>query len=107
MAVRVTGGAGYIGSHTVLELKEQGEEVVILDNLRTGHRGALRDSTLYQGDLRDEGLLDRIFREQDIEAVIHFAACSLVGRAQRIRFPTMGTMWGGPSAWSRRWSNTG
>jgi UDP-glucose 4-epimerase len=95
MAVLVTGGAGYIGSHTVLELKEQGEEVVILDNLRTGHRGALRDSTLYQGDLRDEGLLDRIFREQDIEAVIHFAACSLVGESAKDPLPDYGNNVGG------------
>lgn len=83
MAVLVTGGAGYIGSHTVLELAERGEEVVVLDNLRTGHREAVRVSAFYRGDVGDEALLDRIFREREIEAVIHFAACSLVGESGR------------------------
>lgn len=83
MAILVTGGAGYIGSHTVLELMEQKEEVVVLDNLRTGHQGALPAVPFYRGDLHDEALLDRIFREQDIEAVIHFAACSLVGESAK------------------------
>ena len=83
MAVLVTGGAGYIGSHTVLELMEQGVEVVVLDNLRTGHAGAVRASAFYRGEIGDEALLDRVFREREIEAVIHFAACSLVGESSK------------------------
>src|SRR5690606_28436751 len=83
MAVLVTGGAGYIGSHTVLELAERGEEVVVLDNVRTGQREAVRVSAFYRGDVGDEALLDRIVREREIEAVIHFAACSLVGESGR------------------------
>lgn len=79
MAVLVTGGAGYIGSHTVLHLLEQGEEVVVLDHLGTGHRAAVKAPVFYQGDLRDETLLTRIFQERRIESVIHFAALSLVG----------------------------
>lgn len=79
MAVLVTGGAGYIGSHTVVHLLERGEEVVVLDHLGTGHRAAVKAPVFYWGDLRDEMLLNRIFQEHRIESVIHFAALSLVG----------------------------
>lgn len=81
MAVLVTGGAGYIGSHTVVFLKEQAEEVILLDHLQTGHRQAVRGDAFYEGDLRDGDLLDRIFTEHDIDAVVHFAAHSLVGES--------------------------
>ena len=81
MAVLVTGGAGYIGSHTVAELLAQGEEVIILDNLHKGHAQAVLAKTFYQGDIRNQELLDQIFRSHDIEAVIHFAADSLVGES--------------------------
>ncbi|GAB7388953.1 UDP-glucose 4-epimerase GalE [Bacillaceae bacterium] len=81
MAVLITGGAGYIGSHTVAELLVQGEEVVVIDNLRQGHKAAVLGGTFYEGDIRDGELLDRIFREHEIEAVIHFAAHSLVGES--------------------------
>lgn len=81
MAILVTGGAGYIGSHTVLHLRQKGEEVIILDNLEKGHEQAVLDGTLYHGDLRDPSLLDNIFRQHKIEAVIHFAAYSLVGES--------------------------
>ncbi|CAM4360855.1 UDP-glucose 4-epimerase GalE [Paenibacillus macerans] len=83
MAILVTGGAGYIGSHTVAALLEQGKEVVVIDNLQTGHRGALLGGKLYEGDLRDKELLKRLFSENDIEAVIHFAANSLVGESMK------------------------
>lgn len=83
MAVLVTGGAGYIGSHTVAALLEKGEEVVILDNLRQGRREAVLGGTLYEGDLLDAQLLDRVFASHDIDGVIHFAACSLVGESMR------------------------
>lgn len=81
MTILVTGGAGYIGSHTVLLLKEKGERVVVLDNLQKGHRAAALDVPLYEGDIRDETVLDRIFTENKIDAVIHFAANSLVGES--------------------------
>lgn len=81
MAVLVTGGAGYIGSHTVAEFLSQGEEVIVLDNLQKGHAEAVLSSTFYVGDLQDSDLLDRIFTEHSIEAVIHFAADSLVGES--------------------------
>ena len=81
MAILVTGGAGYIGSHTVVELINQGEEVIVIDNLQTGHKPALTGGTFYQGDLRDRDFLNRVFSNHEIEAVIHFAASSLVGES--------------------------
>ena len=82
MAILVCGGAGYIGSHTVHALVEKGEQVVIVDNLQTGHRGALNPAAkFYEGDIRDASVLDKIFTENKIEAVIHFAANSLVGES--------------------------
>ncbi|WP_071458718.1 UDP-glucose 4-epimerase GalE [Bacillus massilinigeriensis] len=81
MAILITGGAGYIGSHTAAELISRGEEVIILDNLRTGHRGAVKGGEFYEGDLMDRSLLDRVFSEKEVEAVIHFAASSLVGES--------------------------
>ncbi|WP_202080869.1 UDP-glucose 4-epimerase GalE [Caldalkalibacillus salinus] len=81
MAVLVAGGAGYIGSHTVAELIDQGEEVVILDNLYQGHQDAVVGGTFYRGDMRDEALLAEIFTAHNIEAVVHFAAHSLVGES--------------------------
>lgn len=81
MAILVTGGAGYIGSHTVVELLARGEEVVVLDNLQTGHREAVMGGTFYNGDLKDRKMLDEVFSKHDIEAVIHFAASSLVGES--------------------------
>ncbi|CAM3926970.1 UDP-glucose 4-epimerase GalE [Alkalicoccus chagannorensis] len=80
MAVLVCGGAGYIGSHGTAALLEQGEEVIVLDNLQTGHAGAvLEGAVFYQGDLRDGNVLDRIFQNHSVDAVMHFAADSLVG----------------------------
>lgn len=82
MAILVTGGAGYIGSHTVLYLIEKGEDVIVLDNLQKGHRAAIgKDIPFYEGDLHDSDLLDTVFADHDIEAVIHFAANSLVGES--------------------------
>ncbi|WP_020620206.1 UDP-glucose 4-epimerase GalE [Paenibacillus daejeonensis] len=84
MAVLVTGGAGYIGSHTVAALLERGEEVVIVDNLQQGHLQAVLGGQLYEGDLRDSGFLERVFLENEIDAVIHFAANSLVGESMQV-----------------------
>lgn len=81
MAVLITGGAGYIGSHTAAQLLAKGEEVVIVDNLQTGHREAVLGGTFYEADIRDSEALDEVFRKHDIEAVIHFAANSLVGES--------------------------
>lgn len=81
MAVLVCGGAGYIGSHTVAELLEKGEEVVVLDNLEKGHKKAILGGKFYEGDLRDSALLDKIFTENKIDSVIDFAAYSLVGES--------------------------
>lgn len=83
MKILVLGGAGYIGSHTVYALEEAGHEVVIIDNLETGHIEAVHpDAKFYQGDLRDRAFVDSVLdQETDIDAVIHFAANSLVGES--------------------------
>jgi UDP-glucose 4-epimerase len=81
MAILVCGGAGYIGSHMVAALLEKGEEVVILDNFQKGHRDAILGGKLYEGDLRDRDVLDKVFTENNIDAVIDFAADSLVGES--------------------------
>ena len=82
MSILVCGGAGYIGSHAVHQLIEKGEDVVIVDNLMTGHRKAVNPKAkFYEADIRDAAALDQIFTENDIEAVIHFAANSLVGES--------------------------
>ncbi|WP_165998114.1 UDP-glucose 4-epimerase GalE [Bacillus sp. Cs-700] len=81
MAILVTGGAGYIGSHTVMYLQEQNEDVVVLDNLTKGHEQAVLNVPLYKGDLTDGKVIDQIFADHDIDSVIHFAASSLVGES--------------------------
>jgi UDP-glucose 4-epimerase len=74
MSILVTGGAGYIGSHTVLELIANNEDVVVVDNLENGHKEALPEVPLLVGDIRDKQFLLDVFKKHPIEAVIHFAA---------------------------------
>lgn len=82
MTILVLGGAGYIGSHTVYELIDNGEDVVIIDNLLTGHKEAVHPKAkFYKGDIRDKEFLDSVFKKEKIDAVIHFAASSLVGES--------------------------
>lgn len=81
--ILVTGGAGYIGSHVVLELKESGYEVLVLDNLSRGHRELAFGNAFEEGDLQNFPFLDGVFKKYDIEAVIHFAASSLVGESMK------------------------
>jgi UDP-glucose 4-epimerase len=82
--VLVTGGAGYIGSHAVLALKEAGYRVVVLDNLVYGHLDIVEtvlDVEFVQGDISDRPLLDQVFQTYPIDAVIHFAAYAYVGES--------------------------
>ena len=82
MSILVCGGAGYIGSHTVHQLIKKGEKIIVVDNLQTGHRKAINHKAkFYEGDIRNSETLDKIFTENKIEAVIHFAANSLVGES--------------------------
>ena len=82
MNVLVCGGAGYIGSHTVYELIERGHSVVVVDSLIKGHKAAIHnEAKFYLGDICDEEFMDRVFRENQIDAVIDFAAFSLVGES--------------------------
>lgn len=83
MKILVLGGAGYIGSHTVYRLIEQGHKVVVFDNFETGYYEAIHpDAEVYEGDLRNRADIDNVFDEEsDIDAVIHFAANSLVGES--------------------------
>lgn len=85
MKVLVLGGAGYIGSHTVYHLIDNGYDVAIVDNLQTGHEWAIHPKArFYKGDIRDRAFMDSVFeKEQGLDAVIHFAACSLVGESMQ------------------------
>ncbi len=92
MRVLVTGGCGYIGSHTCLALQAAGMEPVVVDNLCNSKAAVLtrvaaisgQMPKFYQGDIRDPALLDSIFAEQQIDAVIHCAALKAVGDSTRI-----------------------
>lgn len=82
MKILLTGGAGYIGSHTAVELLENGYEVVIADSLETGHKKAVpSDAIIHVGDIRNRAFLDSIFECETIDAVVHFAAYSLVAES--------------------------
>jgi UDP-glucose 4-epimerase len=76
--VLVTGGAGYIGSHTVLQLIARGERVVVLDDLSTGFRQAVREVPLVVGNVGDRVLVDRLLAEHRVDTIIHFAAHTIV-----------------------------
>lgn len=85
MSVLVCGGAGYIGSHCVYELIQRGEEVVVVDNLQTGYKQAVhQEAKFYEGDIRDLEFLNKVFKENQIDTVIHFAANSLVGESMQL-----------------------
>ncbi|QCR35737.1 UDP-glucose 4-epimerase GalE [Nissabacter sp. SGAir0207] len=91
MSILVTGGAGYIGSHTVLSLLSRGDDVVVLDNLSNASAESLnrvaqlagKAATFYQGDILDRQILQTIFAEHQIESVIHFAGLKAVGESTR------------------------
>lgn len=83
-SILVLGGAGYIGSHTVYELIDAGEKVVVVDNLLTGFKEAVHpEAVFYEGDIRDRSFMDSVFEKEDIDGVIHFAACSQVGESMK------------------------
>ncbi len=89
MAILVTGGTGYIGSHTVVELQNAGYDVVVLDNLSNSSAKSLdrvkaitgKDVTFYEGDIRDRKVLERIFDNEKIDSCIHFAGLKAVGES--------------------------
>jgi UDP-glucose 4-epimerase len=81
--ILVTGGAGYIGSHVALQLRDRGEDVVILDNLSTGFREAARGAELVVGDVGDAALVGEVLRRHAIRTVMHFAAHTIVPESVR------------------------
>ena len=89
MAILVTGGAGYIGSHTCVELLNAGYEVVVLDNLSNSSEKSLervealtgKKVTFYKGDILDRGILNSIFKKETIDSCIHFAGLKAVGES--------------------------
>ncbi|WP_207577760.1 UDP-glucose 4-epimerase GalE [Listeria seeligeri] len=82
MSIIVLGGAGYIGSHAVTELVNRGYNVVVVDNLKTGHKEAIHEKAkFYQGDIRDKDFLSSVFDRETVDGVMHFAASSLVGES--------------------------
>src|SRR5690554_968840 len=89
MRILVTGGAGYIGSHTAVELLNAGHEVIILDNLYNASKTSMdrvkditgKDMTFYEVDLLDKEKVNEVFEKEKIDAVIHFAALKAVGES--------------------------
>ncbi len=81
MKLLVTGGAGYIGSHTVRKLKEAGHEIIIFDNLSSGHRDAIKDFELFEGDLASKADLKKVFAQNSFDGVVHFAGSIEAGES--------------------------
>src|SRR3989304_5884850 len=81
MRILVTGGAGYVGSHTVRRLLEAGHDVWVYDSLVTGHAESVPADRLIRGNLHDGALLRQVFRDRRIESVVHFAAHCYVGES--------------------------
>jgi UDP-glucose 4-epimerase len=81
--ILVTGGGGYIGSHLVKKLKEDGEKVIVFDNFERGHKWAVKGVEVVEGDLRNKEDIKKVFNNFDIEEVYHFAAYSLVGESMQ------------------------
>ncbi len=90
-SILVTGGAGYIGSHTVQQLTGRGESVVVLDNLSTGFRQALKGATPRGGRRGQPAVVATVLREHDVQTVIHFAACTIVRNPSAIHSSTTAT----------------
>ncbi len=101
MNVLVTGGAGYIGSHTCVELIEAGYTPIVIDNLSNSNPESLRrvaeitgkNVAFIEGDVRDESLLEKIFSEYEISCAIHFAGLKAVGNPLPSRWNTTRTIW--------------
>ena len=81
MPILVTGGAGYIGSHVVKYLQDFGEDIIVVDNLKTGYKESIDVEHFYRTDIRDSDEVIRIIKKHKIDSVIHFAASSLVGES--------------------------
>jgi UDP-glucose 4-epimerase len=81
VSILVTGGAGYVGSHTVKELERKGYRLLVYDNLSRGHRWAVEAAELIEGDLSDEIRLGEVFSRHQVKAVLHFAALAYVGES--------------------------
>lgn len=81
MTVLVTGGAGYIGSHTVRALRDSGQDVVVLDSLELGHEAAVLGADLVVGEIQDRALVERLCRQHSVTQVVHFAAYKNVGES--------------------------
>ena len=82
MSILVLGGAGYVGSHAVYQLIDQGYKVVVIDNLQTGHRNAIHPKAhFYHGDIRNQQFMKFVFENEKIDAILHFAANSLVSES--------------------------
>ena len=84
MSVLVSGGAGYIGSHTVRALRNEGSDVVVLDSLEYGHREAVLDAPVEVGDIADADLVRRIVEQYDVDQVVHFAGYKAAGESMRM-----------------------
>src|SRR5699024_4143763 len=95
MKVLVLGGAGYIGSHAVDQLIEEGFDVVVVDNLETGHKEAIHHKAkFYEGDCRNIEFMENVFKNEKVHAVMHFCAYSLVGESMKKPLKYFNNMYG-------------
>ena len=111
--ILVTGGAGYIGSHTCVELLNAGSEVTVFDNFSNSHPEALtrvqritgKSLRVIRGDCRDRAALVAALRDSGATAVIHFAGLKAVGESVSSLWPIMTIMWSVPCAYWKPWAN--
>jgi len=104
--ILVTGGAGYIGSHTCLELLTAGFDVAVVDNLSNASQESLqrvqaltgKSLQFHQADIRDASALAAVFKSQPIDAVIHFAGLKAVGEVKNLVFSSSATVYGDPAS---------
>jgi UDP-glucose 4-epimerase len=81
VTILVTGGAGYIGSHTVRLLQERGRDVVVIDSMEFGHQAAIGKTPLVVGDIADREVVSKVIRDYGVDAVVHFAAYKAAGES--------------------------
>ena len=106
MSILVTGGAGYIGSHTVRLLRERGRNVVVVDTMEFGHAAALGDTSLVRADIADRQAVAKVVSDHDVDAVMHFAAYKAAGESMERPGRYFSNNVAGSAARLKRWRSS-